>query len=208
MARNKITVAVIGEGITEKYFVLSLRDVLRIKPMPVKPKNSSLKELENSIKECIKKGYSRIYCLIDLDNKIHDGDQQHENNAKEYEKLKRQYHNKQLKCSDGSKTFILMIESFPATEIFFWYYFGYTSAQFSNQQLKNLLNKKFGYVTEEKYLIRHSIHDTLIQSGGSLKTAVSASKKSMKITAEERFGHSYSEIGMMICELQPTEIDF
>ena len=55
MAKSRVTVAVIGEGITEKYFILSLRDVLQIKPGYVKPKNSSLKELEITIKSCIKK---------------------------------------------------------------------------------------------------------------------------------------------------------
>ena len=45
MPKSKTSVAIIGEGITEKYFILSLRDILRIKPIPIKPKNSSLKEL-------------------------------------------------------------------------------------------------------------------------------------------------------------------
>ena len=62
MARKRITVAIIGEGITEKYYIQSLQDILEIKPTPIKPKNSSLKELEISIKDCIKKGYSKIYC--------------------------------------------------------------------------------------------------------------------------------------------------
>ena len=81
MARNKITIAVIGEGITEKYYIQSLQDVFNIKPIPVKPKKSNLKELEISIKDCIKKGYSKIYCLIDKDNKISDGDPDHNRNA-------------------------------------------------------------------------------------------------------------------------------
>lgn len=201
MARNRITVAVIGEGITEKYYIQSLRDVLRIKPTPVKPKNSSLKELEVAIKECIKKGYSHIYCMIDVDNKVNDGDPDHERNAKEYAKLKRQYHNKRCKCSDGSYACITMIESFPATEIFFLYYFGYTGAAYTNQQLKGMLNKKIGYLTEEKYLIKHSLHDLLIQSGGSIETAIAASLQS--ISEGQFINRSYTEIGIMIRDLQP-----
>lgn len=132
--------AVIGEGITEKYYIQSLQDILEIKPTPIKPKNSTLKELEISIKDCIKKGYGKIFCLIDKDNKINDGDPDHERNAAEYARLKRQYHNKLHKCADGSVTKIIMIESYPATEIFFLYYFGYTSAHYTNQQLKLVLN--------------------------------------------------------------------
>lgn len=205
MVKHKMTVAVIGEGITEKYFIQSLRDVLHIKPTPVKPKNSSLKELEIAIRECIKKGYSRVYCMIDIDNKIHDGNPDHDKNSTEYAKLKRQYHNKQYKCTDGSHTLIVMVESFPATEIFFWYYFGYTSAAFTNQQLKSLLNKRFGYLTEEKYLIKHSIHDTLVQSGGSLKTAILASEQSISDIVTSPGTQAYSEIGTMLRQLQPIE---
>lgn len=206
MRRNKLTAAVIGEGITEKYFIQSLRDVLRIKPTPVKPKNSSLKELELSIKDCIKKGYDRIYCMIDLDNKVMDGDPGHESNAREYARLKRRYHNKPCNCPDGSKATVLMIESFPATEVFFLYYFGYTSASFSNQQLKNILNKRFGYLTEERYLIKHSIHDTLVGAGGSLKIAILASEQSESAEPAELSGSVFTEIGRMIREFLPDGI--
>lgn len=206
MARNRVSVAVIGEGITEKYFIQSLRDVVAIKPMPVKQKNSSLKELEIAIKECVRKGYDRIYCMIDMDNKVPDGSLDHEKNAKEYAKIKRTYHKKQIKCCDGGQTIVQMIESFPSTEIFFLYYFGYTSGLFTNQQLKSLLNKKFGYLTEEKYLIKHSLHDTLIKSGGSLDTAILASQKSKSTSPPDYSGKPYTEIGIMILELQPKNI--
>lgn len=201
MARNKITIAVIGEGITENYYIQSLQDVFNIKPIPVKPKKSNLKELEISIKDCIKKGYSKIYCLIDKDNKISDGDPDHNRNAIEYNQLKRQYHNKLHKCPDGSQTHIVMIESYPATEIFFLYYFGYTSAHYSNQQLKQVLNRKFGYLTEERYFIKHSIHDTLVEFGGSLETAIRASEQSMQNI--DRDGNtSFSEISIMMRSLK------
>lgn len=38
MRRSRETVVVIGEGITEKYYIQSLRDVLVIKPTAIKPK--------------------------------------------------------------------------------------------------------------------------------------------------------------------------
>lgn len=201
MARKRITVAVIGEGITEKYYIQSLQDILEIKPTPVKPKNSTLKEMEISIKDCIKKGYSKIFCLIDKDNKIKDGNPDHDRNAAEYARLKKQYHNKLHKCPDGGVTKIVMIESYPATEIFFLYYFGYTSAHYTNQQLKHILNKKFGYLTEERYLIKHSLHDTLVESGGSLETAISASAQSI-IDIDRELETSFSEISILIQDLR------
>ena len=207
MAKNKTTVAIMGEGITEKYYIQSLRDILRIKPTPIKPKNSSLKELEIAIKICIKRGYNRVYCMIDMDNKVKDGNPDHERNAEEYAKLRRQYHNKDYKNVDGSKTLVLMIESFPSTELFFLYYFGYTSAHHTNQQLKNILNRKFGYLTEEKYLIRNSLHDSLIQSGGSLNTAILASEQSNLYRSLEERNIPYTEIGLMIRDMQPINIE-
>lgn len=200
MARKRITVAVIGEGITEKYYIQSLQDILDVKPTPIKPKNSNLKELDISIKECIKKGYSKVFCLIDKDNKISDGDPDHHRNAKEYVQLKRQYHNRSHKCPDGSMSQIIMIESYPATEIFFLYYFGYTSAHYTNQQLKQILNKKFGYLTEERYLIKHSLHDLLVECGGSLETAIKASEQSI-LNINKDMNTPFSEIGIMIRDL-------
>lgn len=201
MARKRITVAVIGEGITEKYYIQSLRDILEVKPTPIKPKNSNLKELENSIKDCIKKGYSKVFCLIDKDNKVFDGNQDHDRNAAEYALLKKQYHNKLHKCPDGSMTQIVMIESYPATEIFFLYYFGYTSAHYTNQQLKQVLYKKFGYLTEERYLIKHSLHDTLVECGGSLETAIKASTQSM-LNIDRDLETSFSELSILIQDLR------
>ncbi len=204
MRKDREAVAVIGEGITEKYYLLSLRDFLKIKPTPIKPKNSSLKELENSIKECIKKGFSRIFCLIDRDNKIYDGDPGHEANAKEYAELKRKYHKKQHRCSDGSTSVVIMIESFPATEIFFLYYFGFTDAFFTNHQLKFLLNQRYGYLTEEKFLIKHSLHEVFTSYGGSLVVAINASEQSIRNKEENRNIHSsYSEIGVLLKFLGP-----
>ena len=201
MARKRISVAVIGEGITEKYYIQSLRDILEIKPNPIKPKKSSLKELEISIKDCIKKGYSKVFCLIDKDNKIYDGNADHERNAAEYARLKRQYHNKLHKCADGSVTQIVMIESYPATEIFFLYYFGYTTAHYTNQQLKRILNNKFGYLTEEHYLIKHSLHDTLVEYGGSLETAIRASLQSIQ-NIDRNMDTSFSEISILLQDLR------
>lgn len=205
MTRHRVTAAVIGEGITEKYYIQSLREAVRIKPSPVKPKKSTLKELELAIKACIRKGYDRIYCMIDMDNKVHDGNPDHERNAGEYARLKRQYNGKLHNCPDGSRALVKMVESFPATEIFFLYYFGYTGALYSNHQLKSLLNKRFGYLTEEKYLIKHSLHDLLTDAGGSLQTALSASMQSKPAAALNPPEQSYSEIGDMIQELIPVD---
>ena len=198
MLRPKDAIVVFGEGITEKYFFLSLRDILKFRPTPIKPKNSSLAEFENCIRDCLRNGYSRIFCLIDMDNKTEDGNPEHVRGAKEYDKLKRKYHQQRLANGAGDTSLGEMVESYPSTEIFFRYYFGYTSAPISNQQLKADLAKRFGYSTQEKYFIKHSLHEELVKAGGSLQQAIIASKRSVKCRA---FGSNYTQLGDMIEQL-------
>lgn len=198
MLRTKEAIVVFGEGITEKYYFLSLRDILKLRPTPIKPKNSSLAEFETCIRDCLRRGYSRIFCLVDMDNKTADGNPEHVRGAKEYDILKRKYHLQRLVNGAGDTSLVEMVESYPSTEIFFRYYFGYTSASISNQQLKAELAKRFGYSTQEKYMIKHSLHDELVKAGGSLQQAIVASKRSLKGRTP---GSSYTELGSMIEQL-------
>lgn len=201
MRKGRLAIAVIGEGITEQYYFLSLRDTLTFKPTPFLPKKSNLKELEIAIKECIKKGYSEIFCLIDKDNKIKDGNPDHDRNAKEYQDLKKRYHLKKFMSPDGNECLVCMVESYPSTEVFFLFYFGYSGAFYTNQGLKDILNKKFGYITQQKYFIKHSLHDLLINSGGSLDIAISASKKSLSENDDDNIHRTYTEIGLLVNHL-------
>jgi hypothetical protein len=77
----KPTTLILGEGITEWYYIKSLQDVFKgLNFKPDYPKQSSLKELELKIEEGITKRYSRIFCLIDMDNKSEgDGKIEYEN---------------------------------------------------------------------------------------------------------------------------------
>lgn len=197
----KKTIAVIGEGITEKFYINSLRDTLKIKPTAIPPKRSSLTELERSIKKCIEKGYSEIYCLIDLDNKINDGTPQRSKNAEKYAKIKDRYHNKKHTNTSKEECYVFMIESYPSTEIFFRYYFGYTSSHFTNDSLKEHLKTKIGYDTSESYFIKHSIHDTLTNNGGKLDSAISASKQSVKQRDPQNKQCTFTEMGILIEKL-------
>ena len=67
----KKTIAIIGEGITEKYYIESLKSLsnFSILPRELNRKASSLTKLAQEIKNGIDKGYDKIYCLIDMDNK-------------------------------------------------------------------------------------------------------------------------------------------
>lgn len=83
-------IAIIGDGPTEQYYLLSIQGLL---PVNIYPKvvKDGMEYLITRVEECIAEGYDKIYCLIDLDNK---------SGAKEktaYTNFLRQYSGKQFK---------------------------------------------------------------------------------------------------------------
>ena len=192
--RMRETIAVIGEGITEYYYIQSIKDCVKIKPKAFIPKNSGVKELENCIKSCISSGYSKVFCLIDMDNKSHDGVPEHEANRKKYLELKKKYHAKEHKHA-GGKTLVKMLESYPSSEMFFYYYFKYSTASFGNNELKRLLNERTGYETTEKFLRATSLHNLFCCKEGDLKRAIEHACKSVDNRENGNPHAGFSEIG-------------
>ncbi len=65
------SIAIIGEGITEQEYFISLKNYMRysFKVKPQLPQNSSYKQIFKKAKELIKNdGTDLVYCLIDMDN--------------------------------------------------------------------------------------------------------------------------------------------
>lgn len=85
------TTMVIGEGITEFFFLNSLKDDYKVlrSVKPDYPKNSNLEELEFEIKRAVR-DYQRVFCIIDMDNK------QEGTERKKYLELKSKYHQKHI----------------------------------------------------------------------------------------------------------------
>lgn len=200
MRRQRISVVVFGEGITEKYYFESLRDILPIKPVAKIPKHTTILYIEKTINQLINDGYDIIYCLIDMDNKINDGTPGRKKICEEYDKLKRKYHNKKVRRKEGESK-IIMIESYPSTELFFLYYFGYRGAEFSNTQLKSILHDKTGYKVEEHFFIKNALHSLFVKKGGSIDIAIEASNRSVLNREMHNPHSSYTEIGKLIEEL-------
>ena len=72
MANMRNADIVLGEGITEKYYIKSLLDVLTIRPRCERVKPYNTKELEAAIIQYAKEGYTTIHCLIDMDKKVNE----------------------------------------------------------------------------------------------------------------------------------------
>lgn len=185
------TTLILGEGITEWYYIKSLQDVFKgLNFKPDYPKHSSLKELELKIEEGITKRYSRIFCLIDMDNKT-NGD-----SKIKYEKFKEKYH-KNKECE------IEFFETHRCTELFFLYYFLYTSRPYDNQpSLIKDLNKQVPYEKKEEFFKKcKGLHNYFERNGGSLENAIKNANKSLDEKLRDNRDYTYSELGKLIEKL-------
>ena len=72
VSKLKNRIRIIGEGITEKHFLQSLRDdypyVKSADFMELEHANNMI-ELEKRIEEAAQMGYAKVFCMIDMDNK-------------------------------------------------------------------------------------------------------------------------------------------
>ena len=186
------TTLILGEGITEWYYIKSLQDVFKgLNFKPDYPKLTNLQELEIKIEKGISTGYDRIFCLIDMDNKSEgDGKIEYENFKKKYCKNK--------KCE------IEFFETHRCTELFFLYYFQYTSRPYDNQpSLIKDLNKKVPYEKKKEFFEKcKGLHNYFERNGGSLANAINNANKSLKEKLKDNRDYTYSELGKLIEKLE------
>lgn len=198
MKRQRLTTIIIGEGATEFYYLNSLKDNYRMLQniKPDTPKNTSLKDLQQSIEEAIHLGYARIFCLIDMDTKRKDA-----KSMADYDKLKKKYHDLHIcKPKSGIDYTIKFFETDRCTELFFLYYFRFTTQEFSSSaDIETLLNKECGYEKSLKFFRAHPLHQYFVSQGGDLLAAISHSNQSL-VDLDARM-HTYSEMGKMFEEL-------
>lgn len=196
------TIAVIGEGITEKYYIESLKGIspFEIMPRELGIKASNLKSLDKNISLCIEKGFDEIYCLIDMDGKTSGKTQS------EYLTLKNKFHNKIFpKKSKGIKSKVVFIETERCTELWFLYYFtkGAITRKFNSyDELEKELQKyRPNYEKSEKYFkslgnINKNFENQ--NPRGSIISAFKNSESSFKSNTRDNRGYSYSEMHLLI----------
>lgn len=190
MAGLKNSEIVIGEGITEEYYFKSIRDVISNRPTPKPLKPYNMAELEKAIKRYAIEGYSKIHCLIDMDNKVSTPA-----TMAKYQRLKLKYDRRLYPKTDCE---IRFYESHPSIELFFNYYFEYSTSLQTNSGLKSWLYQKCGYEVSEKWFKAHSIHNTLIKNGGCLTRAIANAKSSVRHRPSGNYSYSYTEVGDLI----------
>ena len=191
MKKIKDSIIVIGEGITEYYYFNSLKDTYRqLNIKPTYPKHSTgLEYLSQEIDKAIDAGHSLIICVVDMDNKKEGKEKE------DYERFKRSRVGVHTIKKTGLKYEIRFVENERCTEIFFLFYFAYTSRCFQSQsELLNELNKKCYYEKTEKFYRKYPLHQYFEKSGGDFKQALRNAAQSMKEKEETGRDYTYSQM--------------
>ena len=200
MGKQRNTTIIIGEGPTEFYYLNSLKDEFRILQhiKPDSPKNMSLRELQRSIESSIQMGYSQVFCLIDMDTKKKDA-----KSMAECQRLKKKYHNVHIvKKRSGIDCQIRFYETERCTELFFIYYFKYTTQKFqTSEDVEVLLNKICGYDKTLKFFRGHPLHQFFEKQGGNFVNAIANANRSLVDVRNGNRDYTYSEIGSMFNDL-------
>ena len=202
MGKQRQTALILGEGPTEFFYFKSLCDVFKnITIKPDYPKHTSIKELEIKIEEGIAMGYSHIFCVIDMDTK----DQEPERT--QYQKLRAKYAKPIKKPKKGIYCNVEFFETHRCTELFFLYYFRYTSRSYEDQEsLLKDLNKNVEYRKAIDFFIKSKgLHSYFERNGGSLNTAMVNANRSMEDKLVNGREYTYSELGRLIRELKELE---
>ncbi len=194
-------IAVIGEGATEQYYLLSIQGLLPINIYP-KVVKDGMDYLIARVEECIAEGYDKIYCLIDMDNKSG----QKEKTA--YSNFLHQYSGKQFKNRQtGGCSEVIVIENHPCLEIWFYYYFRLTTGLYSSYENVNPLKPELlkflpEYEKRTEFFKKcGGLHQYLISKGGSIESALRHSELSIAHKTASNNG-AFSEMCRLIGDKQ------
>ena len=142
-------------------------------------------------------GYSHIFCIIDMDTKDREPERS------QYQKLKAKYAKPINKPKKGIYCKVEFFETHRCTELFFLYYFRYTSRPYDEQEtLLKDLNQCVEYrKTIEFFIKTKGLHCYFERNGGSLEKAIANANRSMDEKQKNGRDYTYSELGRLIEEL-------
>ena len=202
MGKLRSAALILGEGPTEFYYFKSLSGLFKgLTIAPDYPKHTSIKELEVKIVEGINLGYDHIFCVIDMDTK--DREPEHS----QYERLKKKYSKLIYKPRKGINCKVEFFETHRCTELFFLYYFRYTSRMYTDQEsLIKDLNQSVEYRKNEVFFIKcRGLHSYFERKGGSLVSAIANAEHSMDEKLASGRDYTYSELGRLMSKLKELE---
>ncbi len=203
MGKLRQATLILGEGPTEFFYFKSLCDVFkRLTIKPDYPKHTSIKELDLKIAEGMAMGYSHIFCVIDMDTKNIEPERS------QYQKLKTKYAKPINKPKKGIYCKVEFFETHRCTELFFLYYFRYTSRSYEEQEsLIKDLSKFVEYQKTTDFFIKSKgLHSYFERHGGNLVQAIANANRSMDEKLSSGRDYTYSELGRLMRELKKLEL--
>lgn len=198
MGKLRQTALILGEGPTEFFYFKSLCDIFKnLTIKPDYPKHTSMKELEAKIADGVAMGYSHIFCIVDMDTKDVEPERS------QYQELKMKYAKPVAKPKKGIHCKVEFFETHRCTELFFLYYFRYTSRLYETQEpLLKDLNQCIAYQKTADFFIKtKGLHGYFERNGGSLEKAVANANRSMEEKQKNARDYTYSELGRLISAL-------
>lgn len=198
---NAIQYLILGEGITELEYVNSIKGIsnARIKPDVYK---DGIEYLESKIKDNYESGLEKIFCIVDLDNK---GGIKHK-----YDALKRKFSKK-----SKTGTEVIFIENNPCLEIWFYYFYKYSTASYQSYENLNpmkadLLSVIPNYSKTKVFFDKckkdfGGLHQYLISNGGDFNIALGSSERSYNHYCEANDG-AFSQMKQMFDEVLKQEV--
>lgn len=198
MGKLRQTALILGEGPTEFFHFKSLCDIFKsVTIKPDYPKHTSIKELEAKIADGVAMGYNHIFCIVDMDTRDVEPERS------QYQKLKVKYAKPVAKPKKGIYCKVEFFETHRCTELFFLYYFRYTSRLYETQELLlKDLNQCIAYQKTADFFIKtKGLHGYFERNGGSLEKAVANANRSMEEKQKNARDYTYSELGRLISAL-------
>lgn len=156
-----------------------------------------MKELEAKIADGVAMGYNHIFCIVDMDTRDVEPERS------QYQKLKVKYAKPVAKPKKGIYCKVEFFETHRCTELFFLYYFRYTSRLYETQEpLLKDLNQCIAYQKTADFFIKtKGLHGYFERNGGSLEKAVANANRSMEEKQKSARDYTYSELGRLIIAL-------
>lgn len=198
MGKLRQTALILGEGPTEFFYFKSLCDIFKnLTIKPDYPKHTSMKELEAKIADGVAMGYNHIFCIVDMNTRDVEPERS------QYQKLKVKYAKPVAKPKKGIHCKVEFFETHRCTELFFLYYFRYTSRLYETQEpLLKDLNQCIAYQKTADFFIKtKGLHGYFERNGGSLEKAVANANRSMEEKQKNARDYTYSELGRLISAL-------
>ena len=203
MGKQRQTALILGEGPTEFFYFKSLCDVFkRLTIKPDYPKHTNIKELETKIAEGVAMGYSHIFCIIDMDTKDRNPERS------QYQKVKAKYAKPIDRPKKGIYCEVEFFETHRCTELFFLYYFRYTSRPYDEQEpLLKDLNQCVEYRKTIDFFIKSKgLHSYFERNGGSLVSATANADHSMEEKQTSGRDYTFSELGRLMKILKELSV--